>query len=332
VIGYYVHHHGSGHLHRATALARAAADRDLAVTGLSSLPRPHDWPGAWLTLPRDDGDTALRPTAHGHLHWAPLGHDGLRERTTTISAWIEESRPDAVVVDVSVEVTLLVRLHGVPVVSVVLPGARGDAAHLLGLGVADALVAVWPTEATGMLRDVPEAIARRLQPVGALSRFPLRPPGIRRPGPGRVVLMAGTGGHDLDRERIEQARAASPDWHWTVLGRDLGTWVEDPAGVLADADVVVTHAGQNALAEVAALRRPAVVVPQDRPHHEQRTTARVLRDGGWPVVVEDRWPDGGWDARLTHAATRDGRLWTRWCDGGAADRFLDVVTTTAGAR
>lgn len=37
MIGYYVHHHGSGHLHRARSLA-AVLGRP--VTGLSTLPRP----------------------------------------------------------------------------------------------------------------------------------------------------------------------------------------------------------------------------------------------------------------------------------------------------
>ena len=39
-----------------------------------------------------------------------------------LSAWIAESRPRVIVVDVSVEVALLARLFGIPVVSVALPG------------------------------------------------------------------------------------------------------------------------------------------------------------------------------------------------------------------
>lgn len=330
MIGYYVHHHGSGHLHRATALAHELSAHGEPVTGLSSLPRPADWPGEWVHLARDDDqERPLRATAHGRLHWVPVGDDGLRARSAAISAWLAAARPDRVVVDVSVEVTLLVRLHGVPVVGVVLPGSRGDDPHRLGLGVADALVALWPPEATGMVRDLPADVAERLTPVGALSRFPVAHPGVRRPGPPRAVLLAGAGGDELHEERIAAARAQSPQWDWTVLGRRFGTWVDDPRRTLADADVVVTHAGQNAIAEVAALRRPAVVVPQRRPHDEQRTTARVLRDGGWPAVVEDSWPEDGWAARLERACALDGRGWSRWCDGGAAARFREVVAAVA---
>lgn len=329
-IGYYVHHHGSGHLHRAGAVAREIVGRGGSITGLSSLARPGHWPGDWVQLARDDDqERATRPTAHGRLHWVPVHDDGLRARAAALSAWIAAERPRCVVVDVSVEVALLVRLHGVPVVGVVLPGTRGDDPHRLGLGVADALVAVWPEEARGLARDLPDDVAARLTAVGGLSRFPVTPPGVRRPGPPRAVLLAGAGGDDLDPDRVAAAREQTHGWDWTVLGRRFGTWVDDPRSTLADADVVVTHAGQNAIAEVAALRRPAVVVPQRRPHGEQRITARVLRDGGWPVVVEESWPTDGWAARLEAACRLDGRDWARWCDGRAAERFREVVEAVA---
>jgi hypothetical protein len=315
-IGYYVHHVGRGHLHRATALAaHLATSGGPVVTGLSSMPRPADWPGDWIELPRDDDGEAECPTARGRLHWAPLHHAGLRERTATVSAWIDAVRPAAVVVDVSVEMVLLARLHGVPVVSVVLPGQRDDPAHLLGLEVADELVAFWPPDAHGMLRGVPYEVKERVHCLGALSRFPVvvpTPPRATR----HAVVLVGSGGH-------EQLPVPSGEWTFTVLGTSHDQWVEDPSSLLRDADVVVTHAGQNALAETAAARRPAVVVPQDRPHDEQLTTAAVLRDGPWPAVVLDAWPTD--DEALDKAATLDGTDWAGWCDGLAVERYADVV-------
>lgn len=323
-LGYYVHHVGRGHLHRATALARhLAATGGPEVTGLSSLPRPAEWPGgpeAWVELARDDDGEPTCPTARGCLHWAPLHHDGLRDRTAAVSAWIARARPTAVVVDVSVEMTLLARLHGVPVVSVVLPGRRDDAPHLLGLEVADALVGFWPPEAHDMLHGVPYELKDRLHCVGALSRFAVVTDAPEpRPGSRRAVVLAGAGGH--------APLPPAPDgWTWEVLGEDR--WVADPFAALADADVVVTHAGQNALAETAAARRPAVVVAQDRPHDEQRTTAEVLREGPWPAVVLDAWPT---DAEaLDKAAVLDGRDWAGWCDGRAVERFAAVVDGVLG--
>jgi hypothetical protein len=330
VVGYYVHHVGSGHRHRAEVLAARLAHDGIAVTGLSSLPRPPSWSGDWVRLPPDDDGHPQDVTARGHLHWAPLGHEGTRARAAAISTWLATARPDLVVVDVSVEVLLLTRLHGVPAVGVVLPGRRDDPAHLLGLGVAEALVGFWPRTARGMAPGLPADLADRLVPVGALSRHPVRP--VLRSQPHAtertVALLLGSGGHDVGADDVRTAQRATPDWRWTVLGADTGTWVDDPSAALAGADVVVTHAGQNALAETAAARRPAVVLPQARPHDEQSTTGAVLADG-WPAVVRTTWPDPEeWTGVLDRAVTLDPRRWAEWCDGWAADRFAEVVLTT----
>src|SRR5690606_17408057 len=127
------------------------------VTGLSTLERPADWPGDWLQL--DDDAMADAPAlsahldvaAHGLLHWVPLGHAGLRSRMAAVSDWIARARPGLLVSDVSVEVALLGRLHGVSVVTVALPGVRDDPAHALGYGVSSAFIAAWPARTTGML-------------------------------------------------------------------------------------------------------------------------------------------------------------------------------------
>lgn len=331
MIGYYVHHVGHGHRHRAAALAAAL---DEPVVGLSSVAPPSGWTGEWVSLDRDDAWTEPRnPTAGGPLHWAPEHDPGLRSRMAAVSAWLEKARPRAVVVDVSVEVALLVRLHGTPVVVVVQPGDRSDAAHRLGYGVADLLVGFWPPEATGMVTGLDDAAIRRLVLLGALSRDPVALPA----GPGRrdaadprhVVVLSGSGGLDDGwRQGVDRARRETSGWRWTVLGGTAvdATWSSDPAAALADADVVITHAGQNALAEVAAARRPALVVPQRRPHDEQATTAQALAAGPWPVeVLPDGLPSTGWAERLTRVAALDGSRWAAWCDGGAAERFARAL-------
>lgn len=348
MIGWYAHHHGRGHVHRALALGAHLAGEGEQVTVLSSTPRPAGAPVGWVELPRDDDGVAgagagsgaapdVDPTAHGHLHWVPRHHDGLRARTAVVSAWIAEHRPRALVVDVSQEVALLARLHGVPVVSTVLPGDRTDAAHALGLGVSDAVVGFWPPGA-GLAR-LPGGVADRFTEVGALSRFDAREPAdVPRPssGPGadrlprRATLLGGRGGDAWTNEEVDRLAAALGDaWELTVLGAG-GMWVDDPWAALAGADVVLTHAGQNALAEVASTRRPAVVVPADRPHDEQRSTGRALAAGGWPVRVLDRLDAPDWPALLDEVAALDGAAWAGWCDGRAAQRFARVLAAVAG--
>lgn len=326
MIGYYVHHQGRGHVHRAQALA-AALDEE--VTGLSSLPRPPGWRGPWLELPRDD--SGLEPsdvTAGGQLHWVPRHDAGLRGRSAVLSAWFERTGPRLVVVDISVEVALLARLHGVPVVTVVLPGRRADAAHLLGFRASSALVLFAPGPASELVPGVPDDVAVRIECVGAASRFPVTEPAPRRPGPRHVVALIGQGGSPLTTLDGPALQRLAPDWRWTVLG-GTGTWVDDPSSVLGSADVVVTSAGQGGLADVAAHRRPAIVVPAERPFDEQATTAGVLERRGLPAVVLPSFPDSGWTDLLERAAALDGADWRRWHDGRAAERFAAVVQRVA---
>src|SRR4051795_6256529 len=144
MIGYYVHHHGEGHCTRAAAIADHLGSEP--VTGLSSRPRPDGWRGPWLELARDDDPPVadVDPTARGALHWAPRAHPGLRERMAQIAAWVATHAPRLMVIDVSVEVTVLARTMGVPTVVIGMPGARHDPAHQLADRLADAIIAPWP--------------------------------------------------------------------------------------------------------------------------------------------------------------------------------------------
>ncbi|MET0930261.1 MAG: glycosyltransferase [Aeromicrobium sp.] len=323
MIGYYVHHHGRGHLHRAISVAAAT---DTVVVGLSSLARPPEWVGPWIVLPRDDeGPEPVDPGAHGRLHWVPEKDPGLTARMAGISAWIADDEPDLVVVDVSVEVALLARLHGTPVVTLVLPGDRRDSAHNLVHSVARRVVAVWPSGVTGMV-DGLGAHGDRLACVGGVSRFDGRErPARSRPDGRRRVLVLSGAGDTGDGWDLTAAREQTPGWAWDVLAPGEG-WVADPWELMCAADVVVTHAGQNAIAEVAAARRPAIVVPRARPFGEQDAMAAALAtDGRFPVTVLPDLPGTGWAGLLDRTARLDGSGWSAWNDGHGAQRVADVI-------
>jgi hypothetical protein len=324
MIGYYVHHHGKGHLHRALSVAAAT---DAVVVGISSLLRPAGWMGPWIVLPRDDeGPEPIDASAHGRLHWVPELDQGLTARMAEISSWIADVDPALMVVDVSVEVSLLARLHGIPVVTMVLPGDRRDSAHDLVHSVARRVVGAWPSDVKGMVRGV-DGHRDRMTCVGGLSRFDdrERPAPSGRGGQRRVLVLAGTGDADGDAWDLSSAREQTPGWTWDVVGPGAG-WVDDPWALMCDADVVVAHAGQNSIAEIAAARRPAVVVPQPRPFREQHTMAAVLAtDGRFPVTVRPELPSTGWAELLETTAELDGSAWSAWNDGHGAARVADVI-------
>lgn len=328
MIGYYVHHHGFGHLARAMSIC---TQMRRPVTVLSSRPIPEDHPfTAVVELPRDDtAERISEPTAHGALHWAPHHDAGYVARMNAIAQWIADVRPEAFVVDVSVEVATFVRLLGVPLVVMAQPGARNDPPHQLVHQMADRIVAAWPRElyAPAWLSHYRDKTAF----VGGISRFEGRYPdgGGSQKGSGtKVLVLAGAEGMGIDPARLDASTAMLDDVSWTTLGAVGGDWVDDPWPQICAADIVVTHAGQNSIADVAAARRAAIVIPQSRPFGEQAAMGAVL-DRSQLAIVTSRWPEPGeWPDLLSHAKSRPPQ-WQRWQVGGAARRAADAIEATA---
>lgn len=319
MIGFYAHHHGAGHLTRCRAVARALAPRHEAVI-LSSHPE------ADVVLPMDAPADPAGATAHGALHWAPQGHDGYTERMTVIAAWVREHRPAAFHVDLSAEVTALVRLLGVPTSIQALPGVRDDLPHELSHRMADRILAAWPDWVPLPGHLVPAA--ERVRRVGGITRFEDRELPARR---GRdAVILLGRGGHDASADYWREVAGivgGRLSGHCRLLGLD--EWVEDPFEALASAAVVVTAAGQNSIADVAAAGAPAVVLPQRRPFREQEATARILADAGLAVVPEApglpeprAWPELIERALQLGPGEQRRRLWQV---DGAALRAAEVL-------
>jgi hypothetical protein len=334
VIGWYAHHHGSGHV---TRLQSVAAHLTEPVWGLSSVPAPAGWSGRWTQLARDDAPPPSAAaatgdvTAGGVLHWAPPLHEGLGTRMAQLAGWVAQHRPRLLVVDVSVEVALLARLCGVPTVVVALPGTRLDRPHRLAYDSAEALLAPWPDGVH--TRDWPASWRRKVWCVGGISRFDGRPAAPVRLGSRRarrrVLVLWGSGGRTADSDAVAAARAATPGWDW-VERHPASSPSPDLWAELCAADVVVTHAGQNAVAEVAAARRPAVVIAQARPFGEQEATAAAVSRLGAAVGLES-WPPGAqWPAVLERAAALGGSGWRRWSTGDGARRAASHLEALAG--
>ncbi|MER7661530.1 glycosyltransferase [Streptomyces sp. NPDC096193] len=316
MIGYYIHHHGRGHLHRALCIAAHAS---YPVTGLSSLERPPEWTGPWVHLPLDTGATAYEDLeGGGRLHWAPLRHPGYQDRMSRIAEWVAKTRPSLLVSDVSVEVAGLTRLLGVPVVVAAMRGDRFDAAHRFAYDLAQALLAPWPAELAEP--GWPDAWRSKAVHTGAFSRHDRRPTDVVRTGTRpRVLVLLGNGGSHIGPRQFDIAQQATPQWEWQVLGGSTA-WSDDPWPTLCAADVVVTHAGQNAVAECAAARKPTVVLPQERPFGEQLATGRALTRGRLAVVRES-WPaPHEWPGVLAEARRLGGEGWSRWSPGDGAQR------------
>lgn len=325
MIGFYVHHHGAGHRTRAVEIARRLGG---PVVGFGSMPAPGGWPGEWCELPSDLDPAPVDPTAGGVLHWAPLRHDGHRRRLGAIARALADGL-DALVVDTSAEVALLGRLFGTPVVLGAMPGDRSDRPHRAAYDAATAIVAPWPRPATSA--DWPAAWIAKATFTGGISRFDdrLRSDDLER---GRdVLVLTGGGGSTLDAARVDHWRAATPDRRWIVRSPERPS--PDLWRDLAEVAVVVAHAGQNVVAELAAARAPAVVVAEPRPHGEQAATVAALRALDCCEAL-DRWPDAdACVAAIGRAERRGGDGWVRWSTGGGAHDAAEAIRGVAsGAR
>ncbi len=336
-IGWYIHHHGGGHLARMLSIAEHL---DAEISCFSSLPQPDRLPAhcSWTLLDRDD-DTRegtfspadSDPTVDGLLHWAPLGHAGHLSRLSVITAALAQAPVDVFVVDVSVEVSLLVRLLGIRTVVIAQPGQRDDAAHQLGYRTATTIVAPWPR---ALLQPAHlDRVADKTVYTGGISRYEHRMrPSAALAGAERrdVILLGGRGGSNASSVAVDEAAAAS-GYRWRILGATPdAAWSSDPWEDLLSARVVVAWAGQNSIADLAAANAAAVIIPQDRPFDEQLDTARAVDRAGLAVVAT-RWPaTDAWPQLLARA---DGLRpdWSQWQVAGAAARAAAAIETTAQA-
>lgn len=241
-----------------------------------------------------------------------------------IAHWVAHARPDAVVVDVSVEVATFIRLLGVPVIVMAMPGVRTDQPHDLMYRLADHVVAAWPRELAEP--DWLRPHAHKTTYVGGISRFDGRSAGrYEKPGESTVLVLSGTGGSFVDSATVSNSAHATPEFRWKTLGLPDGPWTDDPWPAICAADVVVSHAGQNCLADIAAAARPAVVIPQPRPFDEQLMTAGVLARQGLATICET-WPaPHQWRDLLAGATARDPGQWAQWRTDGAAARAARAI-------
>ncbi|WP_030167632.1 MULTISPECIES: hypothetical protein [Actinomycetes] len=323
MIGYYVHHQGHGHRNRAASIAGAMRT---PVTALSSAPLA---PGVFdrvIELARDDLGEHRDVTAAGMVHWAPIRDPGMRGRMAQLAAWVEETDPAALVVDVSVEIAVFARLLGVPVIVVAMPGTRDDSPHQLAYGMADAIIAPWPSAIyePGWLRPH----LHKTTFTGGISRFAGRTRCVDDAERSDVLVMTGSGGTQISEQTVEACRSAYPDMTWRFAGGP-GSWLADPWPAMCNAGVVVGNSGQNTVADLAVAARPAILIPEDRPFGEQRAVAEMQRVLQLATVIS-HWPElASWPELCATAAQTPSRRWSAWETEGAAERAAAAIEEVA---
>ena len=347
-IGFYVHYHGMGHKNRTEAIMRSMA---LAVSpspityAVTSRAESMRWrldpPPTIIDLPCDDDqvpDAGMqRRDDVDALHYAPLWTDTITRRVANYTAWLNQTRPDVMVVDVSSEISMLTRLASVPQIVMRQHGHRDDPGHRSAYQAAECLLAPFPE---CMEDDVtPEWVKNKTRYLHGFNRLPIEPTSTDDRRRRVVCVMVGRGGNALGNEALEQLAHAAEHYDVRVLGRSGDSqatnltyrgWVDDVQSELANADVVLSSAGHNSVMELGGMRKRFVAVAEDRPFDEQQRKCEVLNREGLAVGLT-KWPQtiDQWRDVIRRAERIDVSKWDAIYDGHGADEAAQIIVAFA---
>ncbi|WP_420393533.1 glycosyltransferase [Acuticoccus sp.] len=349
-IGFFVHHQGRGHARRCEAIIAAMEPRPITIfTADPSILSP-DVPADVVALPNMIGAAALTEGLFGvappdRLHCVPLGVPEVTETMARMVAWVRAARPALMVVDVSAEIALLMRLLSVPAIKIRMHGDRADPFHLAAYDACVGLLA--PFDEAIEQPDYPGFARRKTCYTGGLcpTNAPVPDKAAARHVLGLpqerevVVAISGGGGTGTPYAPLTMAARARPDALWLAIGplhreghetdfANLTTlgWVPDALSYIAAADCVVASAGDTTVTEVARVGRPFLCVPEWRYFDEQVAKAREMARVGACATLE-RWPASSaqWLDALARAEATDIAAQRRLFAPDAADRAARFV-------
>lgn len=330
-IGFYVHHQGSGHFIRALSIAQKLKNYHITFFGSGLKDFQDQIPGhikqIYLDPDFDEGKIISDEPYPDVFHYAPLGIAGLRQRNAALVNWFSNSWPCLLIVDVSVEITLLARLCGVPSIVIKLNGHRNDLPHISAFQSCEKILAPYPKwmedeTTTAWLRD-------KTVFTGGFCRYSLSNRSCISPEKkNTVVVMIGSGGTKLTEDMLKNMAENCPGKSITVLGlKNIGPklpdnlqfcgQVADPFEWLCEAELVVGSGGDNVVMEMAWLQKKFICIPEERPFEEQISKAKKLKEKGLAIIVNELenadWPElflqaknldpAGWENMINPDAT-----------------------------
>lgn len=359
-VAFYIHHQGAGHVTRAAALARSLGRPSVGISssdvidsiGKEAFTR-------FYSLPLDYDPSASAPEAHDSsapdcFHYAPVPSRWLLERTAELVSILKRENPLLLIVDVSVEVTLLARLCGIPTIVVRQHGRRTDNAHRAAYDSAEMLLAPFPkamedpiTPASVKEKSIyfpslsKHAVASKPSPENIRSTFGIQPSTTV----GVIVLGRGGRTHTLDQFITLATWFGEIQWYLLGVvksGSELPIpdnlhvtgWTKSTIEYFAIADFVVGSAGNNSVMEVAEFAVPYIVVPENRPFEEQVRKAEVLTHLGLAHVLSSyAAPQAEWSTAIDFATSADSRKcairkWTAIARSESQEDPLNLLKAT----
>lgn len=317
-LGYYAHHHGSGHcrqIDKFAALLPVDTKRQLIV--FTSLSRDdYDFTAVdetqivRLQVEDECADDVLKGRAGEHwqpasLHYSPVGNSNIQKRSHQILDTIYQCKIDLMIIDVSVEVAMLCRAASIPYLYIRLPGIRDDTPHLNAFAGALALLAPYPRLLEAAM--TPEWVGKKtlyLDFINAVQQKELAynefikiltkldtssPKDWGEDTSTIITVIKGYGGHEAIDMKLPELRRLLPNAFIISLGPinddmrcyiDIAVQVNDVTPFIQHSDYLLMACGLNAVAQAYDYATPLVVLPDDRPHREQEVMAKALIDQG----------------------------------------------------
>lgn len=322
---FYIHHHGSGHLMRALSIASQLGNAQVTFLG-SGLARFKDIIPKTIHCIHLPGDVAGQTDPYASmmqvsfLHYAPVNVEKVARRAAEISAALHALFPVILVVDVSVEITILATLCGIPTVVVRQNGDRDDSAHLHAYECAQLLIAPSPEEL--MNPSTHHWINIKTFFSGGFSKYSGKDKCVHEVDRRAIAVMVGSGGTSVDGFIINALATQCADKQIHVIGDISNTaqvsaqnvifhgQVNDPGDVLSGCNVVIGNAGHNTVMEMADLGKKFVCIPEDRPFQEQLRKAELLEQNGMAVIVQPQALNGAnWEEIIRKAENLPADRW-----------------------
>ncbi|SDG61083.1 Predicted glycosyl transferase [Dyadobacter soli] len=296
-----------------------------------------------IALPEDvagPADASASLLQLSFLHYVPMNVEKVARRSAAISAALQALFPVILIVDVSVEVTLLATLCGIPTVVIRQNGDRDDMAHLHAYECAQLLIAPSPEHLMNPSKH--DWVNQKTFFSGGFSKYLGSQKFPQQTDRETIGVIVGSGGTSLDGRIINALATQCADRSVLVIGNVIRMeqvsasnvvfygQISDPASVLAQCEIVVGNAGHNTVMEMADLGKKFVCIPEGRPFYEQLRKAELLgqnemalvvmpedlENANWKAIIskagnlrDDRWLGVIANSALAHIAQRMRELW-----------------------
>jgi predicted glycosyltransferase len=307
-VGYYVHHHGTGHMRRAITICEQIRR---PVIMFSSQPLPAGLPShvSYVQLLSDVVEGYQQP-ANSLFHYTP--HDAIvfQRNQQLIDAW-QKCAITNLYVDVSIEVAVLAKLYGLHVGYALMPGVRTDKAHNYGFAAVDYLLAHY---APAFDEPANHTASTPIFYTGGIARFKKRWLGpdsdwtTTGQMPNRVTVTTSPKSEQDMTSAILLSAAAYPKTIWQIIGQTIPTKlsnvvsygvIQNVESIYEQSDIIVGAGGTNTIMEVASIAKPFICIPELRPFDEQLVSAKTLerleaavylptfpKPDAWPTVIQ----------------------------------------------